>query len=169
MFSSLLSLSCVQVYDTVIAACRIAVDGVNGPVVIDIPEDLQAEMVTLPPDAPSTSGSITPQYQPCTPSTGRILSSCASGKITMPLHSPFTGVLAPRDLGLRSHVACPVRQSLLKKVLGYVKAAQRPLLLLGGGCVKCDEEVLNELVDVLGMPVVYTFMAKVRGWGRFRF
>jgi hypothetical protein len=157
------------VYDTIIAACRIAVDGINGPVVVDIPEDLQAEMVTVPnpPPSPPGSGCSTPQQSlhPSAPVvTGRVFSTTLScAKITMPLHSPFVGVLAPRDLGLRSHVECPVRQSLLKEVLGYVNSARRPLLLLGGGCVKCEEEVLNELVEVLGMPVVYTFMGKVRG------
>uniref|UniRef100_A0A383VWT9 Thiamine pyrophosphate enzyme N-terminal TPP-binding domain-containing protein n=1 Tax=Tetradesmus obliquus TaxID=3088 RepID=A0A383VWT9_TETOB len=40
--------SAAQVYDTVVSACRLAVSGVNGPVVVDLPEDLQAETVTLP-------------------------------------------------------------------------------------------------------------------------
>lgn len=47
-------------------------------------------------------------------------------------------------------------------MLGYIRVARRPILLLGGGCVRIDEVMLNELVDVLDMPVVYTFMGKVR-------
>lgn len=49
----------------------------------------------------------------------------------------------------------------LLQVLGYIRAAKRPVVLLGGGCVGCDEALLNELVDVMGAPVVYTFMGKV--------
>lgn len=59
----------------------------------------------------------------------------------------------PRSVG-----CCAV---LLPQVLGYIRAAKRPVLLLGGGCVGCDEALLNELVDVMGAPVVYTFMGKV--------
>jgi thiamine pyrophosphate-dependent acetolactate synthase large subunit-like protein len=50
----------------------------------------------------------------------------------------------------------------MDQVLRHIRAARRPVLLVGGGCVGCDEELLNELVDVLGVPVVYTFMGKVR-------
>jgi thiamine pyrophosphate-dependent acetolactate synthase large subunit-like protein len=51
----------------------------------------------------------------------------------------------------------------MTEVMRSIRAAQRPLLLLGGGCVGCDEALMNELVEVLGVPVVYTFMGKVRG------
>jgi thiamine pyrophosphate-dependent acetolactate synthase large subunit-like protein len=50
----------------------------------------------------------------------------------------------------------------MKQVLHYIKEAQQPLLLLGGGVVGVDEGLLNELVHVLDMPVAYTFMGKVR-------
>jgi thiamine pyrophosphate-dependent acetolactate synthase large subunit-like protein len=49
------------------------------------------------------------------------------------------------------------------QVLHLLKASHRPLLLLGGGAVGVDASLLGELVDVLDMPVVYTWMGKVRG------
>jgi thiamine pyrophosphate-dependent acetolactate synthase large subunit-like protein len=48
------------------------------------------------------------------------------------------------------------------QVLQLLKASHRPLLLLGGGAVHVDASLLGELVDVLDMPVVYTWMGKVR-------
>jgi hypothetical protein len=47
------------------------------------------------------------------------------------------------------------------QVLQLLKASHRPLLLLGGGAVHVDASLLGELVDVLDMPVVYTWMGKV--------
>jgi thiamine pyrophosphate-dependent acetolactate synthase large subunit-like protein len=49
------------------------------------------------------------------------------------------------------------------QVLQLLKGSRRPLLLLGGGAVHVDAALLGELVDVLDMPVVYTWMGKV-GW-----
>lgn len=51
------------------------------------------------------------------------------------------------------------------QVMKHLRAARRPLLLVGGGCVGCEEGLLNELVEVLAMPVVYTFIGKVGGGG----
>jgi thiamine pyrophosphate-dependent acetolactate synthase large subunit-like protein len=48
------------------------------------------------------------------------------------------------------------------QVLLLLKAARRPLLLLGGGAVRVDCALMNELVEVLDMPVAYTWVGKVR-------
>jgi hypothetical protein len=37
-------------------------------------------------------------------------------RATVPLHAPHRSVLAPSAHSLRSHVACPISQSLMKKV-----------------------------------------------------
>ncbi|WIA17150.1 hypothetical protein OEZ85_014037 [Tetradesmus obliquus] len=160
--------SAAQVYDTVVSACRLAVSGVNGPVVVDLPEDLQAETVTLPErsrlqDADSkVMHPMAAAVQAPSPSGVSFSSSPGKGaaRATVPLHAPNRSVLAPSMHSLRSHIACPISQSLMKRVLQLLKGSQRPLLLLGGGAVRVDGSLMCELVDVLDMPVVYTWMGK---------
>ncbi|WIA37376.1 hypothetical protein OEZ86_014303 [Tetradesmus obliquus] len=160
--------SAAQLYDTVVSACRLAVSGVNGPVVVDLPEDLQAETVTLPErsrlqDADSeVMHPMAAAVQAPSPSGVSFSSSPGKGaaRATVPLHAPNRSVLAPSMHSLRSHIACPISQSLMKRVLQLLKGSQRPLLLLGGGAVRVDGSLMCELVDVLDMPVVYTWMGK---------
>jgi len=147
------------VYNTIVKACRLAVEGVNGPVVIDIPEDLQAQVVSV---ADRRLCQVTP------PPPAAAILAASSPSVSVPIQPLQAnagmngwGPTGHRQ-GLRSHVSSPIRQSVMKQVLHYIKEAQQPLLLLGGGVVGVDEGLLNELVHVLDMPVAYTFMGKVR-------
>ena len=54
-----------------------------------------------------------------------------------------------------------ISRGVMGEVLRHIRGARRPLLPVGGVCVSCDEALLNELVEVLAMPVVYTAMGKV--------
>lgn len=139
------------------AACKLAVEGVNGPVLVDLPEDLQAELVSLPERRKPQLGAAE-----AAPSSRLAATSSGPGTpVTTPLQGHHVGWPACELHGLRSHSPIPISQSVMREVLRHIRAARRPLLLLGGGCVGCDEVLLNELVEVLGMPVVYTFMGKV--------
>lgn len=168
----------LQAYEVVVSACKLAVEGVNGPVLVDIPEDIQALLVTLPhrPQhiATGTQATAPPAAAAHTSSAAAAAAGAAGGAaggrgdggggaVTSPLGSHFGGWLAPEPAGFRSHTPNPISRAVMQEVMRSIRAAQRPLLLLGGGCVGCDDALLNELVEVLGVPVVYTFMGKVRG------
>lgn len=170
----------LQAYEVVVSACKLAVEGVNGPVLVDLPEDVQALMVSLPHRHPHIATGM--QQQPAcgtasaaAAANGPSAAAAAAGGgsaagttsgggaafVTSPLGSHFGGWLAPEPAGFRSHTPNPISRAVMQEVLKSIRGAKRPLLLLGGGCVGCDEALLNELVEVLGVPVVYTFMGKV--------
>lgn len=154
---------CMQAYDTIIAACKLAVEGINGPVLVDLPENIQAETVSVPHCARHLDAS---SYTTA-PNAGAAAAAAPTGAgakapVTAPLLGHFAGALAPELQGIRGHTPTPISRSVMNEVLRHIKAAKRPVLLVGGGCIGCDEALLNELVDVLGVPVVYTYMGKVR-------
>jgi thiamine pyrophosphate-dependent acetolactate synthase large subunit-like protein len=151
----------LQAYDTVVAACKLAVEGVNGPVLVDLPENIQAEMVSLPTRTQLTPTPTHIDYTPTARGVGSTHPTPTAAAAASALRGHHTGCLAPEPFGLRSRAPTAISRGVMGEVLKHIRGARRPLLLVGGGCVSCDEALLNELVEVLAMPVVYTFMGKV--------
>ncbi|EFL21315.1 glyoxylate carboligase [Streptomyces himastatinicus ATCC 53653] len=90
--------------------------GRPGPVLIDLPIDVQMAEIEFDPDT----------YEP------------------LPIHKPAA------------------TRAQIDKAIGLLQAAQRPLLVAGGGIINADAaDLLVEFAELTGVPVVPTLM----GWG----
>ncbi|MEU0844513.1 glyoxylate carboligase [Streptomyces sp. NPDC005962] len=90
--------------------------GRPGPVLIDLPIDVQMAEIEFDPDT----------YEP------------------LPVHKPVA------------------TRAQINKAIGLLQAAQRPLLVAGGGIINADAaDLLVEFAELTGVPVVPTLM----GWG----
>lgn len=80
---------------------------------------------------------------------------------------PFDVQMADIEFDIETYASLPVykpraTRAQIEKALEMLRAAERPLIVAGGGIINADaSELLVELAEILGVPVIPTLM----GWG----
>jgi tartronate-semialdehyde synthase len=80
---------------------------------------------------------------------------------------PFDVQMADIEFDIASYSSLPLykpraTRAQIEKALAMLRAAERPLIVAGGGIINADaSELLVELAEILGVPVIPTLM----GWG----
>ncbi len=121
----------LQLASTIRAAFKIAITGRQGPVLIDIPCDIQGMLI---------------DYQPV-----------VADSLAMSITKAVPGVAVSQNKKICE--ANSIMPDLIAKALTAIKAAQRPVILVGGGVIRGNaSQELYEFAQKLRAPVVSTLM-----------
>jgi acetolactate synthase-1/2/3 large subunit len=123
----------LQLASTIRTAFKIAAAGRQGPVLIDIPCDIQGMLIDYqPPEGNSSALSIT---------------------------KAASGAAVSQNNKICEANSAPVMQELIVKALAAIQAAQRPVILVGGGVIRGNaSKELYEFAQKLRAPIVSTLM-----------
>jgi acetolactate synthase-1/2/3 large subunit len=123
-----------ELAETVRAAYRLATSGRPGPVLVDVPRDVQAAMVE---SVPAVGGGVERQ--------GR-------SRGEEPASEPASEGRASDE---------PASEGAILAVARAIEAAERPVLYVGGGAVAAEAgAAVARLAETGGIPIVTTLMAK---------